>query len=232
MRAPGSDPNLHRVPHCVCRPATVASGGVLRPFRNICRPCRARGPRVPGASFTGAPRSRDGTAGRFAISCSGGRCGRRCLAVAVERVPRSLSTDGADGSGLWWAAKSVPFGACGRWCVLCGRCRCGGRGGNLHCCRGRGRAEPVGWLAGDRTAIGCLGRPSGGLAAARVCRRVPCGRPDVELAVLQCFVAAWAKGNPAKIPEPGSGTDDTLCCEPLVRRSLRAHLPGSSRQRD
>jgi len=47
-----------------------------------------------------------------------------------------------------------------------------------------------------------------------------------------CFVAARAKGNPAKIPEPGSGTDSPLGCEPLVRGSSRVYLPGSSRQRD
>lgn len=50
----------------------------------------------------------------------------------------------------------------------------------------------------------------------RVARR---GRlASITLAELQSFVAAGAKGNPAKIPEPGSGTDDLLGCEPLVRR--------------
>jgi len=39
--------------------------------------------------------------------------------------------------------------------------------------------------------------------------------------VLQCFAMAGAKGNQAKIPEPGSGTDVPLGCEPSVRGSFR-----------
>jgi hypothetical protein len=37
------------------------------------------------------------------------------------------------------------------------------------------------------------------------------------------FASPWhgTKGNQAKIPEPGSGTDDPLGCEPLVRGSFR-----------
>jgi hypothetical protein len=38
---------------------------------------------------------------------------------------------------------------------------------------------------------------------------------------LLCLAMAGAKGNQAKIPEPGSGTDDPLGCEPLVRGPSR-----------
>src|SRR5688572_16580825 len=44
-------------------------------------------------------------------------------------------------------------------------------------------------------------------------------------------VAYGAKGKPAKIPVPGSGTDSPSGCEPQVDRAL-PDLPGSSRQRD
>jgi hypothetical protein len=64
------------------------------------------------------------------------------------------------------------------------------------------------WLTGDGRGTGCVRRSSSWrVLAVRV--------------VLQCLATAGAKGNQAKIPEPGSGTDDPLGCEPLVSGASR-----------